>query len=68
MNVQAEVSLYPLRTNGLGEAIESFLGVLEKRRQWVPGRTGAKGFERVPGRRRRGGKECRIECLTAESR
>ena len=26
MNVQAEISLYPLRTNDLGHAIEEFLG------------------------------------------
>jgi uncharacterized protein YqgV (UPF0045/DUF77 family) len=29
MNVQAEISLYPLRTSKLSEAIDSFLGDLE---------------------------------------
>lgn len=29
MNVQAEISLYPLRTNDLGHAIEEFLGDLK---------------------------------------
>lgn len=29
MNVQAEISLYPLRTNNLGHAIEEFLGELK---------------------------------------
>ena len=29
MNVQAEVSLYPLRTSDLGHPIESFLGELK---------------------------------------
>ena len=29
MNVQAEISLYPLRTSDLGHAIESFLGKLK---------------------------------------
>ena len=30
MNVQAEVSLYPLRTRHIGEAIERFVGELER--------------------------------------
>jgi len=30
MNIQAEVSLYPLRTSELGEAIDSFVNVLER--------------------------------------
>jgi len=29
MNVQAEISLYPLRTGELGQSIDSFLGDLE---------------------------------------
>ncbi|MFA4944793.1 MAG: YkoF family thiamine/hydroxymethylpyrimidine-binding protein [Lentisphaeria bacterium] len=29
MNVQAEISLYPLRTNELGQAIGNFLGELK---------------------------------------
>jgi len=29
MNVQAEISLYPLRTNDLGDAIEEFIGELK---------------------------------------
>ena len=29
MNVQAEISLYPLRTSDLGHTIESFLGKLK---------------------------------------
>lgn len=35
MNVQAEVSLYPLRTSELGEAIEGFLGDLKDARLTV---------------------------------
>ena len=30
MNVQAEVSLYPLQTQGISEAIGSFVNVLER--------------------------------------
>jgi len=29
MNVQAEISLYPLRTNELGHAIDQFLGAVK---------------------------------------